>query len=199
MGELFTAITFVLGISLAFSLEKLIEYYGEKKISDFVSWTLSEKRRDYNLTNYIYAEQCELGLPDNYKISEEREWDYVRKILNEYQKNLAKDFFDGKLSVIRSKYSIPEDKYFIFTLQGFLADHECDHKFICYDMYKHIDSDNTSHYKEVELSEFSVVYHKLYLISYLSSTRFIAFNPQKKPAYREAAIRKVLDTKKMYG
>ena len=51
-------------------------------------------------------------------------------------------------------------------------------------MYKHIDSDNTSHYKEVELSDFSVVYHKLYLISYLSSTRCIAFNPQKKPAYK---------------
>ena len=52
--------------------------------------------------------------------------------------------------------------------------------------------------KEVDLSDFSVVYHKLYLISYLSSTRCIAFNPQKKPAYREASIRKVLDTKKMY-
>lgn len=198
MMEICLAALFILAISLAFSLEKLSEYSGTKKLCDFVSWTLSEKKRDYKLINYVLSEQCNLGIHDKYKISEEMEREYVNKILAEYQKDLAKSFFDGKLAAIKSKYVVREEKYFLFTLQSFLEDHQCDSKFICYDMYKNMDSDSNSHYKEVEISEFSIVYHKLYLISYLSSTRCIEFNPQKKPAYREASIRKVLDTKKMY-
>ena len=204
MNGRYTIVLLILIAAFVITLTKLYGYSAEKKLRNLVAWSVSGASRDLPLWQYISNAQIDLGIKGEYRITGDTEWEFARKILEEYQKYLSKSYFDDRLELIKSKYVIPEDHYFMFTLQHFLEDHQCDYTFIGYEMHE-----DTISYKQYgswggprfnakyALSEFSVVYHKLYLISYLSYMKSNVLNPEKKPPKKEKHIREILDTKQI--
>lgn len=201
---MYTIILLTIITLLVIALTKLCVYYEQRKLSRLVAWSVSGESRDMPLWQYISNAQIDLGIKDEYRITGDTEWEFARKIIEEYQQYLSKSYFDDRLELIKSKYVIPEDHYFMFTLQHFLEGHQCDYTFIGYEMHE-----DTISYKQYgswggplynakySLSKFSVVYHKLYLISYLSYMKSNVLNPEKKPSKKEKYIREILDTKQI--
>lgn len=182
---------------------KMRELYREKQLHRWVSWIMVSNA----LWTYISDAQHELGINKEYRISYEQEWDIVKEILEEFQSYTAQSYFKGCLKTIKSKYEISGEHYFMLLLQSFLREHECDNKFLDYDMhkkricYKEYGSDqswNRPYDATYTLTDFAIIYHKLYYVSHVYCKNCQSINESEmRPVDHEKDIEETLDTQQI--
>ena len=143
------ALLFILFIALY----KLHEYSRERTLYRSVAWCMDTD----NLITYVLSAQKD----QDYRIND-TDWDYLRTILAEYQKDLATAFLKGRLNPIRCKYVMEGENYFMLTLSIFLRKHENTHEFFGHRMHGEKSPSTPGTYS---ISDFSLVYHKLCYIS----------------------------------
>ena len=144
-------------------------------------------------------------IDEKYWLQSEEEFATAREILCVYQKELSQKYFSGHLSAGGSMSKLTNEEYFLVTLKDFLEKYECKKVFWDHDMY------TTKEYKSYGswggplfdatyvLSDFAVVYHKMYLITqiYCLTLRKNASNTNALSFERTEATKKVLDTREM--
>lgn len=185
------------------AFEKWHEYSQSKKMKDLVAWSLTGGD-GIPLWAELSNAQINLHIPQEYCISGDQEWSLVKGILEEYKKHLTLSYFQGQLGLIKSKYVINGEAYFMFTLQDFLREHQCDYNFLGHNMHK-----ETLEYKRYgdwggpcydatySLTDFAIVFHKMYYIAYLFCKNNKAINPSEDAFQNEKIISEIIDTKQI--
>lgn len=155
MDTLLYSVIPALLIILFIVLYKLHEYSQERTLYLSVSWCMETD----NLITYVLSAQKDLR--KDYHIND-TDWDYLRTILAEYQKDLATAFLKRRLNPIRCKYVMEGENYFMLTLNIFLRKHEDTHEFFGHRMHGEKSPSAPGTYF---ISDFALVYHKLCYIS----------------------------------
>ena len=103
---------------------------------------------------------------------------------------------------MKSKYVISGEEYFMFSISNYLEEHQCDYQFSSHDMHKETISFKSYgswggplYDAEYALTDFAIVYHKLYYISLLYCQSNDVINPKKKEYSVCAAVKEILDKK----
>ena len=164
--DFLAALCSILIFAIICMADKFRFYYREKKLKEFVSWivvynTPLVHSHDMPLWMYVHNAQVRLDIPEEYRISNDEEWRFVREIIQEFQNDLMQSYFKGNLGVPKSKYYITEEYYFMYRLEEFLESHHRDHEFLGYNMRTY--GSDSSYF----LTGFSVAYYKLYYVIYL--------------------------------
>lgn len=201
---------FILSAFVAFG--KWHEYSREKKLRDLVSWSVLG---DYSPTLGRYSYVRELlvtvlnaqyndEIDKKYRIIEETEKQYVIQIIEEYQKDIMRSYFQGHMTLIKSKYEVRGKDYFMIALRDFLESHQCDEKFLGHDMRKerleykrYGDWGGPCYDATYSVSDFATVYHKLYYITYLYCKNSKIANPNGNRFNNDSFIKEILDTKQI--
>lgn len=202
LSMLFSVFVFVAIIAF----EKWHKYSQEQQLRDLIAWSVSadnHSRCNLSLSEYIGNAQIKLSLPQECRISGSVEMDYMKEILTEYQKDLSQSYFKGRLRLIKSKYVVRGETYFMFALYAFLSDHQCDYQFLGHDMHQ-----ETVSYKRYgdwggplfdatySLTDFAVVYHKMHYITYMYC-RGNDILRDFVPEWNEKNLKEILDTKQI--
>ena len=155
---------------------------------------------DLPLWSYISNAQIEFQLPQDYRITGDDEWCFAKEILEEYQTNLIRSYLIGNLKLIKSKYAIRGEDYFMLMLYAFLSDHQCDDKFLNHEMhkervsYKSYGSTFSAGFDATyALTDFAVVLHKMHYITYMYCIENKVLKPFV-PEWNEKNLKKILDT-----
>ena len=184
------------------SINKWIEYSKVRKLKENVSWCVVS--HDMPLWIYLSNTQIEYDIPIQYRIDSDAEWDFVRKILDEYVFDLTKSFFRGELKLFNDIRTMNGESYFMLSLNSFLSEHECDFSFLNQDMHeKRISYKEYGRWGGVlfdatySITDFSVAYHKMLYISYLFCKNSKYLNPDGDKYYNEKYIEEILDKKQI--
>lgn len=122
-------------------------------------------------------------------------------ILSSFQKQLTQEYFLNILRLPKTKYEIDGKTYFMGTLLNYLQEHQCDSVFIGNNMHE-----KRIEYKEYGtwgkklydatyiITDFSVILHKLYYITYIFCKNSKIFNPNGNLFYNEHAIENIIDS-----
>ena len=200
-----------LALMIWIAFTKWRELYQERELRNLVAWNIIPYQEfaevsghDFPLRSYISNAQIKFQLPQEYRISGDEEWSFADDIISEYQKDLTLAYFQRKLKKPKSKYIIDSDHYFMYALCSFLHDHQCEYKFLGHNMhgkrieYKEYGSwGGTLFDATYSLSEFAVVYHKLYYITYLFCKASKFANPDGNFYKHEDSIKNILDSKQI--
>lgn len=184
------------------AFEKWYKYTQEQKLRDLVAWSVTGGN-GIPLWAEVSNAQNKLNLPKEYCITGDLDWDYAKEIIDEYKKGLMLSYFKGHSYVIKSKYVISGENYFMFALYAFLSDHQCDYKFLEHDLHKetldykrHGDWGGPLFNATYALTDFAIVFHKMHYITYM----YCRGNDILKdfvPAWNENNLREILDTKQI--
>lgn len=181
---------------------KLMESSIEKKLQEQVRWCTTENSRYYRdgfrLTEYIYNYSIKLNIDEKYRLAKDDE-PMITKTLEKYSENLGKSYLDGLLIKDKHIASFSCEEYFFFSLTSFLRENECSLKFLGNNMYtisNKKEYGGFSYTATYELNEFSILYHKLYLLTVLYCE---ASENIQKHCYLglSDSIKKTIDTKQM--
>lgn len=173
-------VTALLLAFLAFSfmfIKKFIEHRENTIIRYLVSWCVTEDSSIYrcsmHLYQYVFNAQSNLNIPQKYRLSYENDKDIVKEILGLFQAELSKLYFEGRTPYIKSLFDVPGEHYFMFALGYYLGEHHCDSCLCGHNMhnktlsYKSYGTWGALRYNaSYELSDFAIIYHKLYYIAY---------------------------------
>lgn len=207
---IYPAVILILSV-ICYAFYRLHQYKQQDEFFHLVAWCVTTDykstlsvRPGLDLCHYIGNAQIDQKLPSEYCIRGDTEWQVVKEILKEYQRDLTQSYFNGNLKVMKNKYSIPGEHYFMFSLCNFLREHQCDYEFLRHNMHqetlaykKYGQWGVTSFDATYSLTEFAIVYHKMYYIVYNFCKASKIFNP-KGEAYQYADdIKKILDTRKI--
>ena len=204
-----TVLTDIILVLVAFSiyaLYKLRQYRQTEELRQLVAWCVSEDRDiRANLELFQYVSNAQLDyVPGEYRISGETEWLYTRKILQAYTKNLSESYFHDRLCVPKSRYAVSGNDFFMLKLYRYLMDHQCDYKLCGHDMHKEtLSFENHGMWGGMlfdatyALSDFGMVYHKLYYISCLYCKASPVLNPKGDPYRTADQIKAILDAKQI--
>lgn len=166
---------FILTIAVCYGIKYIILYQKEIKTKKLVKWIASDdtgslsNNRHFPLHVYLKNARIEHNLSDKYAIITETEKQYETVILDEFKKYITKKHLNSNLSLIKSKYSVPEEIQFYYFLANYLHEHETDYSFSSYKIYeeqiskKNYDTGG----KDVvfALSDFGTVLYKLQYIA----------------------------------
>lgn len=194
-------------LALIYCIYQIVQYRKNTNFRELVAWCVTKDNSLYRcnlrLRDYIHNAQNRLRIPDEYRIQSD-EWNIVNEILCQYQSDLKEDYFCGKAYIIKSKYVIPGETYFMFSLSNYLDDHQCDREFLSYDMHK-----ETLSYKscgswgsplydaKYRISDFSNIYHKLFYISLLYCQEDEIINPKHVEYWKCSNVKNILDSKEI--
>ena len=194
---------FVFVAIVAFS--KWRDLSQERKLRNLVAWSVAQEKPNellvyaHDLPLWAYLKNAQIKhLSQEHCISGDNEWKFAKEILAEYQKDLTQNYFKGYLKLMKSKYVMRGEEYFMFRLYVFLSNHECDYEFLGYNMHKEMVERNGNcgepHNATYSLTEFAIVLHKMHYITYMYCREndilrdFI-------PEWNEKIIKEILDTK----
>lgn len=205
MADFLVNTFFLIICLLIYCIYKIIEYKKSATLRELIAWcvTINDNiyRCNLRLRDYILKAQNHLQIPEEYRIKGE-EWDYVNIIIEKYQRDLTEAYFSGRALIIKSKYVISGETYFIFSLSNYLEDHQCDSKFLTFDMhkeklsYKSYGSWGAPLYDaEYSLTDFAYVYHKLFYISLLYCQNSKVINPKGTEYWPCPNVKEILDRK----
>lgn len=190
------------------ALGKWREYTQAQKLRDLVSWSAigdyspALGRHSYvrELLATILNAQFNDAIDKKYRITEESEKQYVIEIIEDYQRDIMRSYFKGNLKMIKSKYVIHGKDYFMLMLYIFLSDHQCDYDFLGHDMhkerisYKSYGSSFSAGFDATyALTDFAVVFHKVYYIAYIYCRRNETLR-KFVPEWNEKNLKEILDT-----
>ena len=208
MIDFLVSIIFFLILILLFFIPKYRQHRDQTSLYNLVSWCVTKDSSLYRcnlpLYSYIFNAQIDLDVPLQYRLSVSQDKAAVEELLTFFQNELSKNYFEGSLKCVKSKYVIPGSHYFMFALNSFLSKHQCDTYFNGYDMHKKTLSYN-SHGSwgtplfdaSYELSDFAIVYHKLYYITYLFCKNSKVFNSKGDAYCNPDSIKQILDTRQI--
>lgn len=173
-----------------------------------VAWCITENSNEYrcnlHLHEYISNAQYDGKILEDYRITDEAEWNITKEIIIYYQKDMTQMYFTNRLSLPKSKYEIPGEHYFMYSLQSYLGEHQCDYAFCGHDMHKEtISRKNYGSWggqlfdATYALSDFSLVFHKLYYISYMFCKHSQILNPKGELFSNEGDIEDIIDAKQI--
>ena len=202
-------IIFICIFIIGYLISQTLKYRKEKNLFKLVAWSVTgnyDTRLNINsytseLVSYIKEAQYINKIDNEYKTVESDEIKIVYEIIKEYQKYVSREYFKGHLGLIDSKRTIQPEDYFMATLHDLLSAHHCDRTFIEYDMfgeqfeYKRY-SDGSGYKATYALTDFSIVYHKLYYITHIYCKNSLALQ-DKVSLWSEEIIKEALDTKQM--
>ena len=184
-----------------FFVIKYRELYRHNELSVRVSWVVSDKKRDMSLLKYVGNAQIHCEIEEQYRISTDEEWRFVKEILEEFKKDLSNNYFNGVLRNIKSKYVITEEQYFMLALCAFLREHQCDYDFIGYGMrdktLEHKSYGNLSYSAIYIVSDFAIVFNKLLYVSYISCKNSKGINSNGQYYDNESYIEEIIKTKQL--
>ena len=171
---------------------KWYQYSKDKKIRNLVSYSAIG---DYNPTIGCHSYINDLifhvknAIFDNvidkqYRLSEGNEEKYLREIVEAYQINVMRSYFRGSATLIKSKYSIDGNVYFLIMLHDFLATHSDDFKFL---------DRNMRNYDGI-LSDFGIAYYKFYYATFIYCKKSIFTNPSMSQSWYSWEENKIKDT-----
>lgn len=201
-------ILFVMVTCLSVFIPKYRQHRDHTVLYNLVSWCVTKDssifRCNLPLSSYVFNAQNDLEVPSQYRLSVSQEQAAVEELLASFQNELMKDYFEGSLRCVKSKYVIPGNHYFMFALNSFLSEHQYDPCFNGHDMHKSTLSFN-GHGSwgaplfdaSYELSDFAVVYHKLYYITYLFCKNSKVINSKGDAYCYSDSIKKILDTRQI--
>ena len=180
----------------------------EKKLKEVVAWCATDNsnifRCNLHLWEYISNAQIELNLLPEYRISTDEEWILAKDIIKGFQKDVTQKYFSNQLSIPTSKYVISEETYFMYLLQTYLKQHQCDYDFLGYDMHKETISHKSYgswggplYDATYALTDFAVVLHKLYYISYMHCKNSSPLNPNGEYWSNEHSIEDIIDSRQL--
>lgn len=199
----------LIAVILYFS-SALIEYYKRKRLHNLVAWTVIKSKpaellvysHDQPLWSYLEDAQSRLHVPQDHCITSDKEWEFVREILDAYQKDLVQSYFKNHLLLLDSKCVLSGEDYFMVALHTYLSTHQCDYKFLSYNMhekrleYKSYGSWGGALYDAAySLSDFAVAYHKVLYLAYLYCKKSNVINPSGSLFTNEAHLEEILNTK----
>lgn len=206
--EVLIAIIIALVFTVAYMAKRINDYSKASTLHSLVTWCVINSMDQYShslpLWAYINNAQIKFQIPQKYCISGDEEWSAAQEIIEEFRKDLIQSYFQDSLRPIKSKYAIPGEHYFMFALTTFLEEHQCDYEFIKHDMHK-----EQLEYKRYgnwggplydatySLTDFAVVYHKLYYIAYLCCKDSKIMNPNRDSYQNEEFLQEILDTKQI--
>lgn len=206
MEELLAPIIFILVFVFIFFSSKLREFYRDRSLRELVAWSVTtddNTRCNLSLSDYIVNAQNKLSLPQEYRISGDVERNYMNDIIAAYQKDMMQSYFKGYLKVIKSKYVVPGEVYFMYSLYTFLSDHQCDYEFLNHNMhkerifYKEYGSWGATHFDATfALSDFAIVLHKMHYITCVYCRRNDILSGIV-PNWNEQNLKEILDTKQI--
>ena len=107
-------------------------YAKDKQFLDMCSWSVIG--RSMGQTSYVrdqvievFNAQFDNDIEEQYRLSYEKDYEIVVKIVKDFQLDFMRSFFHGRRLVVKSKYSIYPNVYFILALYIFLCDHQYDY------------------------------------------------------------------------
>lgn len=201
--EGFIAYIFCIFIFVAIvAFSKWRELSKERKLRDLVSWSVVRTKpyellvhaHDLPLWAYLKNAQIEFKLPDKYRITGDVEWGYAKEVIEEFQKDLIQSYFKGHLKLIKSKYDVRGEDYFMCSLYAFLSEHQCDYEFLGHDM--HSDLLNTGSPTTYAQTDFAIALHKMHYITYMYCRRSKILK-YLVPEWNEKNLQEILDTKQI--
>lgn len=165
----------VSAISGYFLISKVTKLSAEQRLLDHIIWV-----RSHNLYSYILDFQRELSIPQQYCLQGGQEELLAKKILLAFQNFIESAYFKKELLPIRSKYVVYGEQFFARMLWVYLQKHSCDGKISGCDMHekqlsqhRYGESISSGFDATYSLTQFGIVYHKLYYISF----RFLGNSP----------------------
>lgn len=155
-----------------------INYFQRKfecDLKDKVRWIAIEFFKDGSshtlvrdhLFEYIEREQRNLCVENNYRIdfSNEKELDMVYEILETHKQNVIHSFVCNSLKKSKEIYKLNNIEHYMFILMKYLHKNKYNDKFNNNIMHEFLQEDDI--YRTHKLTDFGVIYHKLYYISTL--------------------------------
>lgn len=181
---------------LIYAVRFLIDFYRAKTLRQKIATIVSDSAWDR-----VADAQIKLGIPKEYSIIGETEWQFTRDIFAAYKKELQTAFLKDNLTVSKDICYMPSHVYLFFTLCSYLKKHQCDFTVAGYAMrgkrlaYKEYGRwGGTLFDATYEITDFSVVYHKLYYISYLYCKENKQINPRGEFYQNESFLQEILDS-----
>nr|WP_287920799.1 hypothetical protein [Ruminococcus sp.] len=189
-------------------IKKSIDNVKEKKLKEVVAWCVADNPTDFRrylqLWQYVSNAQTDLNLLREYCISTDKEWSLARDIIKGFKKDIIQKFLSNQLSIPTSKYVIPCETYFMYMLLGYCEKHQCDYKFLGYDMHKKtISYENYGSWggqlydATYELTDFAIVLYKLYYITYMHCKNSDQLNTNGEYWTNEHFIEDTIDSKRL--
>lgn len=200
-------ISFIFIVSIFFLSRDNKKYNRQNRLKEFVKWCIiedSQKDSHYktNLPDLVSEIQNELNISSEYRLSTTDDWDIVKKILKEFQNVIIQSYFSDTLPIpkIKSSYKIENDTCFFYLLQRYLSDHRHDKLFLGCNMLVTTDNSNKAAPLDLsksnyELTDFSLIFNKLYYITYMYCKKNSILNPRGKYWNDETEIERVIKYK----
>lgn len=205
--EIIVSIMIILVLIIIFLFKKLHVNSLQNDLYKHVAWCVSNDSKVFrcgmSLQDYLYNSQNKINLPLQYQIVEKNEWEFVNDILQQFRNELTENYFYGKLKIIHNKYVVPDKLYFMCALNEFLEKHECETTFMTNDMYKLVTRKNYGTWggplydATYTLTDFAIIYHKLYLISYSYCKKSEILNLENECFNNDDYIRDIIDNKQI--
>lgn len=194
----YVALFIMLLIALIVTLKKKSE---SKEHKDLVAFSSGRTGTGLSLIDYLKNAQNDLKLSDEYKVFGREEWSYAEKIIEEYQKYVLDKYFSDELYFPKSKYVIRGNDFFMFKLQYYLDCHMCESYFGDYDMHERILKRNGNSYTFSDttylLTDFAIVFVKLYYISFSYCKQSKIMSSHLNPFMDLKEIENTISTKKL--
>lgn len=200
---LYKNLTNVLLFVLIICIYNIYQYSLKKKLYELVAWCCATKHKQYNfhelfdLLNVIYNAQTKLEVDSKYRIDSEEERSVMCDIIESYQNELSLKYFEGRLRVDRQITNMSDSEYFMFSLCSFLQDNACEYDFNNNKMYNFISAKRYEggDYEKYSLTDYAVIYHKLYYITYLFCQKNKQINKNNQYYNSLDWLKKIIDTR----
>lgn len=155
-----------------------------ENLKEWVAWSICESDGiRWNIPLWVHLRDAQLKdyIQDKYRLSSEEEWESARKIIERYQKELTRSYFDGRLWTLKSIYGITGKDYFIYMLYVYL----CENANYGQATVFHLLQNN-------EIGNRNIVFHKMHYITYMYCKENLALQ-KNVPAWNESRLKEILD------
>lgn len=197
MEDLTLFLTVFLSIVIFFMILKLIDYSKAADKYNAVKWIVT----DSDVPLFIKRTAKELNIPENYRINTNEEEKLFKEILSQYKEYILQCYFHNNLPLPNKKHIPDGQTYYMYSLCCFLHEHQCDSVFCGYNMhtktleYKNFGSWGKPLYDaKYSTSDFAVVFHKVYYLSYLYCKNDNFLNPNGDLYFDEKSIETIIDS-----
>jgi hypothetical protein len=176
-------------LAICFLIYIGVKYYKQKRLFEFAAWPVTSPIRD--LVGEIEMAESRYSIPPQYRINKATEQDFVEEILREYQAYILTLYFRKQLQLIKSKYVITAEEYFMASLHDFLSDKSQYTRFAGHFLYR---SKNVGGETKDIMTDFGIAFYKLYYITLIYCKHNPSFN-KRFSHWVDTYITNVLDTK----
>lgn len=200
-----TWIIVILLFGIVFLSQKTYEFYKSNNLFEKAKWFVSynqpyEPKPEIKMRDIILHLQRKLSLSEKYLITE-TELEIVSEILQSFQLDLIKKYFNGSLS--NCKFTNAE--FFIIKLNEFLERNQCKDSFNGNEMHAEVKNYKsygtwgmTSFSATYVLTDYAITYYKVLYITQLQHNELLAITNPNTFAFQTAAVTKrAIDTREI--